>query len=149
MSIFIKPGFWEEKKLAPKHWLNLNQLITNIVNSLLPPTPTYKVYTALLYQSGTNNPTATVLQNTFGVDFVWTRLTHGIFTVTAPSGTFTENKTVITMSLPSTTGNGIFLLYDDEGVYNNVMRIEQTTQFGSPSKFDGMQNVYVEIKVFN
>lgn len=50
MSIFIKAGFWEnlcKSCKGYKGWLNLEELITNIVNSLIHP-PTYKVYTALL-----------------------------------------------------------------------------------------------------
>ena len=37
----------------------------------------YKVYTALLTQSGTNDPVATVLENTLGYDIVWSRLNAG------------------------------------------------------------------------
>lgn len=33
MAYFIKPGFWEERKLAPKHWLNLDQLIKKIIGN--------------------------------------------------------------------------------------------------------------------
>lgn len=55
MSTFIKAGFWE-KLCKPckgyKGWLNLDEFVL----SLIPPTPapTYKVFTALLTQSGEN-----------------------------------------------------------------------------------------------
>jgi hypothetical protein len=63
MSTFIKAGFWE-KLCKPckgyKGWLNLDEFITNIVTALIPPVPesTYKVYTALLTQSGGDNQQA-------------------------------------------------------------------------------------------
>ena len=43
----------------------------------------YKVYTALLTQSGTNAPVATVLENTLGYDIVWSRLNAGGYIATA------------------------------------------------------------------
>ena len=50
MATWIKAGFWE-KLCKPcqgyKGWLNLDQLIESML-----PTPAYKVYTALLTQSG-------------------------------------------------------------------------------------------------
>jgi hypothetical protein len=57
----------------------------------------YKVYSALLTQSGTNDPTAIVLQNDFsGVTFTWGYDNTGSFYVTANSPVFTVNKTFIT-----------------------------------------------------
>lgn len=52
----------------------------------------YLVYTALLTQSGTDAPVATVLENTLGGTVVWTRNDTGIYTGTL-AGAFTENKT--------------------------------------------------------
>jgi hypothetical protein len=37
------------------------------------PAPTYKVYTALLTQTGTDAPVATVLENTLGEEIIWVR----------------------------------------------------------------------------
>ena len=42
----------------------------------------YLVYTALLSQSGTDAPVATVLQNTLGGTVVWSRNTTGDFSAT-------------------------------------------------------------------
>ena len=54
MSIFIKAGLWIEKKLGFKGEFNLTKYITDLIAATPPPTPTlpYKVYTALLSQSG-------------------------------------------------------------------------------------------------
>jgi len=50
MATFIKTGFWEKARKGYKEWLNLDELI----QSLAPPAPepAYKVFTALLTQSG-------------------------------------------------------------------------------------------------
>lgn len=52
----------------------------------------YLVYTALLSQSGTSAPTATVLENTLGGSITWTRTTTGVYTGTL-AGAFLVNKT--------------------------------------------------------
>lgn len=64
----------------------------------------YKVYTALLTQSGTDAPVATVLENTLGGTVVWTRQSAGIYNATLV-GAFTENKTYIQNS-GDWNGNG-------------------------------------------
>lgn len=55
----------------------------------------YKVYTALLSQSGTSAPTATVLENTLGATVTWSRTTTGTYRGTASTGVFTLDKTAI------------------------------------------------------
>ena len=52
----------------------------------------YLVYTALLTQTGTDAPVATVLENTLGGTVVWSRDASGIYVATL-SGAFTANKT--------------------------------------------------------
>lgn len=61
----------------------------------------YSVYTALLTQSGTDAPIATVLENTIG-DIVWTRTGLGTYSGTL-LGAFTLNKTFSMLS--RTSGN--------------------------------------------
>ena len=51
----------------------------------------YKVYTALLTQTGTDAPVATVLENTLGGTVVWTYSNVGEYTATLSSA-FTTNK---------------------------------------------------------
>ena len=55
----------------------------------------YTVYTALLTQAGTAAPVATILQNTTGGTFTWTRQSAGNYTVTASTALFTVNKTIV------------------------------------------------------
>ena len=56
---------------------------TDPLNPILNDPRPYKVYTALLSQSGTDAPVATVLENTLGYDIVWSRLNAGGYTATA------------------------------------------------------------------
>ncbi len=54
--------------------------------------PVYKIYRALLTQSGTDAPVATVLENSLGGTVVWNYSSAGTYTATL-SGGFTVNKT--------------------------------------------------------
>jgi hypothetical protein len=55
----------------------------------------YTVYTALVTQTGTGAPVATILKNNTGATFTWARTAGGTYTVTANSNIFTTNKTVV------------------------------------------------------
>lgn len=59
-----------------------------------PTTP--KIYTALLTQTSTNAPLATIMANTIG-EIVWTRTSAGIYVGTLTAA-FTENKTYFTIT---------------------------------------------------
>ena len=65
--------------------------------------PKYKVYTALLRQSGITDPVVTVLENTIG-DIVWTRNNVGYYLGTL-SNAFPENKTFIIYTHDGLNGN--------------------------------------------
>jgi hypothetical protein len=73
-------------------------------------TPTYKVYTALLSQSGTNAPVAVVLENTLGFTPVWSRTGIGTYHLTYAGG-FTANKTWV--NVQGENGSIDYLAYDD------------------------------------
>jgi len=66
-----------------------NILIDNNI-SVLP----YKVYSALLSQNATDDPVATIMQNTLGSEVIWTRTSAGVYLGTC-TGQFTAGKTVI------------------------------------------------------
>lgn len=60
-----------------------------VVENILP-----KRYVSLITQTGTSNPTVSVLENTLGGTVVWTRTGLGEYTATL-TGVFTNAKTVI------------------------------------------------------
>ena len=98
----------------------------------------YKVYTALLTQTGSSAPVATVLENTIG-NLVWTRSTGGIYTATLLNA-FPDLKTF------ALNGNAL----------NLTASVSVTTSNGSPSTVsvltstDSVLNkTSIEIRVYN
>ena len=59
----------------------------------------YTVYTALLTQTGTAAPVATILKNNTGSTFTWARTGSGTYTITASGNSFTSNKTIVFYNL--------------------------------------------------
>jgi len=78
------------------------QLTVQDIVTLANSNAQYKIYTALLTQTGTDAPTAIVLENTFNGEIVWTRDQNGGYIATL-SGSFPQNKTFILIT-PNSTG---------------------------------------------
>jgi hypothetical protein len=119
---------------------------------------TYKVYTALLSQSGTNAPVATVLENTLGGTVVWAYSSTGSYSATL-AGAFPANK--------------LFFIVQQDAAYNNApqqynQKIRSFTRvnndivflsnaelnftagaFTSAGYFNNFSNVGIEIRVYN
>lgn len=55
----------------------------------------YKIYTAILSQTGTSNPVATVLENSTGATVTWTRGAIGQYVGTFSSAVLTTGKTIV------------------------------------------------------
>jgi len=68
--------------------------VTGAIATAVVTARPYKVYTAILSQSGTSAPVATVLENTLGGTVVWSRVSTGEYRGTL-TGAFTANKTVV------------------------------------------------------
>jgi hypothetical protein len=111
-----------------------------VVNTALP----YKVYTALLSQSGTNDPTVTVLQNTFASYFSWVRTSTGVYTGTLTNAFSTANKNYVSLTQNYNEKQGI-----EVGSSNTA--IIRTSEAGtSPLPGDSsLTNTPVEIRVYN
>lgn len=69
----------------------VNEIIDYIHEDVKP----YKSYVALLNQTGTDAPVATVFENTLGVTPVWSYEGVGYYEITSVEGTFPEGNTVI------------------------------------------------------
>lgn len=62
------------------------------------PSASYKVYRALVTQSGTAAPVATVLEDSLGISQSdWSRVTVGVYIITKPLGFFPPTKTIVRM----------------------------------------------------
>lgn len=105
----------------------------------------YKVYTALLSQSGTSAPTATVLENTLGT-VVWTRSNTGQYVGTL-TGAFTDQKTIIFVNRSNPAATAF-----DTNMAANVININTVgyTTFSNSAYVDGQTNsASIEIRVYN
>ena len=103
----------------------------------------YKVYTALLTQSGTDAPIATVLENTLGGDIVWSRNSVGNYTATL-LGAFIDNKTTIQIIANRGKGHTATSSVNDVdsvflGMANAVNSLAD----------DILENTPIEIRVYN
>ena len=103
----------------------------------------YKVYTALLTQSGTNAPTATVLENTLGGTVVWSREAAGFYNATLV-GAFTLNKT--TVLITQGTGQAIYSGYGDS-LTNHIKLIGYS--FSGTQIDNLLDRTTIEIRVYN
>lgn len=105
----------------------------------------YKVYTALLTQTGTNAPIATVLENTLGQNVTWNY--NGV-------GNWNSNN------ITGATQNNMFVLFNKRSLGKYVDAYEFNTGGASSvylEQFDillsspanGLEKGYIEIRVYN
>jgi hypothetical protein len=108
----------------------------------------YKVYTALLTQTGEDAPVAIVLENTLGATLSYSRVGQGEYIITT-SDTFPQDTTWAVINTPSYNGNGPFAL--QIGRISNTeciiyaYRLSDTLE---DLETDG-DRVSVEIRVYN
>jgi hypothetical protein len=62
----------------------------------------FTTYTAILNQTGTNAPVATILENNTGYTYTWARIGTGEYTITASGNAFTSNKTLVFVNCGNT-----------------------------------------------
>ena len=113
---------------------------TDPLNPILGDPRPYKVYTALLTQTGTNAPVATVLENTLGGEVVWSYEGAGDYSATL-LGRFTVDRTYATVNCP------------DNGYVAQIIRVneDEVSLTINPSE-DTVSNTYpftIEIRVYN
>lgn len=110
-------------------------------------TSTYKVYTALVTQSGTSGPTATVLENTLGGTVVLSRVSAGQYKATL-TGAFTANKTTSSCTPGAGTGNNIVTIVAYQSTANEV--VFNTSTVAGGGFIDGVLSAATfEIRVYN
>jgi hypothetical protein len=115
---------------------------------------TYKVYTALLTQTGTDAPVATVLENTLGGDVNFTRTDVGNYLITS-NELFTIGKTIVQHQF----GAGATYIMSVDANYDNSELYMETNVFRSlstPPDFEYTDNLlnggaytHIEIRVYN
>lgn len=101
----------------------------------------YLVYTALLSQTGTDAPVATVLENTLGGTVVWSYNSTGNYTGTLAAA-FTENKTWFAANVGYDDAFALFCLRID----GNSIKVQVRDNSGV--LLDGLLLGSIEIRVY-
>jgi hypothetical protein len=123
--------------------LNVDSLNAGTISQNGEPVKPYKVYSALLTQTGTDAPVATVLENTIG-DIVWTYDTVGGYEGILV-GAFPLGKTFMQIGNISNT-RGTYIQHNQpmDSVY-----IEVTDNDGVTYIDNVLSNTSLEIRVYN
>lgn len=103
----------------------------------------YKVYTALLSQSGTDAPTAIVLENTIG-EIVWTRDDVGVYLGTL-NATFIEDKTFVLLNW----GSGNYCIINSLRGNDDCVIINVNESSSPNDAIDVQGLMQIEIRVYN
>jgi hypothetical protein len=110
--------------------------------------PNVKVYRALLTQAGTNDPVATVFENTLGGNIVWQRDSNGYYHGSL-NNAFPANKTFIMLNNHMDTWMSGSPTYAAVAVYGGVSTIGIITgTAGEDSEYDDILNNFIEIRVY-
>ena len=104
----------------------------------------YKVYTALISQTGTNAPTAIVLENTLGGTIVWSYSITGEYIGTL-NGAFLNNKTFLNIKSNTHSSN---TEYTSSIGRINIDKIVVGSKINGTSS-DGAMLASIEIRVYN
>ena len=109
----------------------------------------YTVYTALITQTGTDAPVATVLQNTTGGTIVWSRNSTGRYLATISGATYTANKTAILLTSGSASAtDGRFLKVEDSG--NTTVQAFYNFDTSANTAQDGIvTGAMIEIRIYS
>jgi uncharacterized protein (DUF1501 family) len=111
-----------------------------VVNTALP----YKVYTAILSQTGNNNPDVLVFQNTFNSSFSWVRTSMGVYTGTLTNVFEVPNKNYASLTQNYNTKQGIEI----GSVSTAIIRTSEASSSPVPGD-SSLNNTPVEIRVYN
>lgn len=114
----------------------------DVINTL----PAYKVYSALLTQTGIDPPGVTVLENTLGVDPVWYRTSQGNYRAEA-IGVFTLGKTVVIPGVINFTSLNNSVPATIDNVYIETVGIGLSPLPGPDDNL--LNNTFIEIRVYN
>ena len=127
-----------------KHYfVKINEIIDWINNI---GTPSYKVYTALLTQTGTNAPVATILQNTLGGIPIFSYVSTGEYNITL-TGKLTASKRFIFFGVNRSVDGANGEVYESDLVIEN----DDMFQFVTLSNINIASNEWVkriEIRVY-
>ena len=135
-------------KIETNRFFDLPRMVREAFKRLnTQSTPKYKVYTALLTQSGTDAPVPTVLENTLG-DIVWTRIDEGVYIGTL-SNSFIENKTGVIINNTAYASDNQITTVDVLTTSTVNIQTSRTTEGVFGLEDSCMYNNLIEIRVYN
>ena len=121
-----------------------NLRVTETINgqSVSEVLPTYKKYIATISQTGTNNPTVTVLENTIG-DIQWVRMGVGTYYGQLLGAFPTQGKVFLILN------NTLASLFTTEFIWGTLDNVNILTYDGTPAPIDGALTYNtIEIRVY-
>jgi hypothetical protein len=148
MSINVLDGAGGyDGKVSPRYLQRVvNRIVKYFTDTPVDSRP-YKVYSALLSQTGTSAPTSVILENTFPSAIVWAFSSAGSFVGTLTAA-FVENKTQcwIEQSSTDTAPGTSFKRIVRTGA--NTVQIDCSDVEGNPLN-DVIVDTPIEIRVYN
>ena len=106
-----------------------------------------KVYTALLSQTGTDVPTANILQNTLGDVPVWTRTSAGLYVATL-AGAFGVNNTFVSLLIGGSTLGTLVAKLSSVTDDTVVLQFSTSIVTVAADLSSNSTPTYIEIKVY-
>jgi len=102
------------------------------------------LYRALLTQTGTGDPVATVFMNTLKTNLIWTRTGAGVYKATLETGTFNVDGTFI-LSQPGSSVKNVAAVHAADPTYIDL----KTFALASAVPTDIVGQAFIEIQVYN
>lgn len=118
----------------------VNQLSAYIV----PGINVYDSYTALLTQTSTNAPVATVLSSNLTGTFTWARTGVGVYTLTASAATFTANKTIVFINAGSSQS-----IITGERTSDTVLTVKTFVPSSGAATDNSITNGAFEVRIYS
>ena len=117
-----------------------HSLSVDVDGNVIETAPAPKVYLALVTQTGTLDPTVTVIQNTTGETVTWSYIGVGTYNAEITNGIFSINKTSVTTSLggyaPVSPYDGVLVGVGGQRLSSTVVQI---LSLGAPNRL-GVQD---------
>jgi hypothetical protein len=136
-----------DRKSKSEVLINISSENLELIGDGGSSTPSYKVYTALLTQTGTDAPVATVLENTLG-EVTYSYAGVGKYSIIS-SGLFLTNKTVVFFGDIVNNASGGLLITTIQGEDVNSNTLPFYTNVDGTDTNSALLKTPIEIRVYN
>lgn len=138
------PEYRSQKKRV---WEWLGATLKQFADALSPylTNTTYKVYSALLTQAGSDDPTVIVLEDTLNAELTWYRASAGVYYAES-YGTWTLNKTAMKVGPLPDGSDGAYVQTKIDSEDQAYVIVKDIAGAGAD---DSLSLTFVEIRVYN